>query len=226
MLDIHRDSPIGAIMRFISRGRLAKWHDKDSQSGFPNGALGTGTSEKSKSMPTDMKLVAWYGDDDPDNPLNWSLTKKLWVSLVLFFYSFAGYIGSSLYAASAPDISQLFKTSDVVTGLGFAIYILGYGIGPLLFSPLSEIPAVGRNWTYLISFSLFVILCVPMSLVENFAGILVLRFLLGFFCSPCLATVGASYSDMFGPIELPYVIAIWGGGTTLAPVCYTSSRRN
>lgn len=61
---------------------------------------------------------------------------------------------------------------------------------------MSEIPAFGRNLPYLTSFSLFVILAVPTALVDNYAGLLVLRFLTGFMGSPCLATGGATMQDM------------------------------
>jgi len=70
------------------------------------------------------------------------------------------------------------------------------GTGPLIFSPLSEIPVIGRNIPYLATFIIFVILCVPTALVDNFGGLLVLRFLQGFFGSPALATGGASMQDV------------------------------
>jgi DHA1 family multidrug resistance protein-like MFS transporter len=70
------------------------------------------------------------------------------------------------------------------------------GIGPLLWSPLSEVPAFGRNVPYMISFFLFVILSIPTALVNNLGGFLVLRFLQGFFGSPCLANGGASLQDL------------------------------
>ena len=54
-----------------------------------------------------------------------------------------------------------------------------------MFSPLSEVPAIGRNPAYAISGFLFVILCIPTSLVNNFPGLMVLRFLLGFMAGPC-----------------------------------------
>ena len=66
-------------------------------------------------------------------------------------------------------------------------------------SPLSEVPLFGRNMPYMVSFGLFVILCVPLALVNNYAGLLVLRFLVGFMGSPCLATGGASMQDMVQP---------------------------
>src|SRR5947207_13223654 len=69
-------------------------------------------------------------------------------------------------------------------------------MGPLIFSPLSEIPVIGRNIPYLVTFGIFVIVCVPTGLVDNFGGLLVLRFLQGFFGSPALATGGASMQDL------------------------------
>jgi DHA1 family multidrug resistance protein-like MFS transporter len=69
-------------------------------------------------------------------------------------------------------------------------------MGPLIFSPLSEIPVIGRNIPYLVTFGIFVALCVPTALIDNFAGLLVLRFLQGFFGSPALATGGASMQDL------------------------------
>ena len=163
-------------------------------------------------------LVTWYTDDDPENPQNWTFAKKAWVGTVIFFYTFAVYVGSSLYTAGIPDIVRIFGVSEVAASLGLSLYVVGYGIGPLLFSPLSEIPAIGRNPPYIITFVIFVILTVPASLVDNFGGLLVLRFLLGFFGSPCLATGAASYGDFFHPTALVYCITFWGAGATLGPV--------
>lgn len=70
------------------------------------------------------------------------------------------------------------------------------GIGPLLFSPLSEIPYIGRNPIYIITFTIFILLTVGTALCDSFSGFLVLRFLQGFFGSPCLATGAATLTDM------------------------------
>ena len=87
--------------------------------------------------------------------------------------------------------------------------MLGYGLGGLLFSPLSEIPAIGRNPPYAVSGILFVVLCIPQSLVDNYAGLMVLRFLMGFMGSPLLATAGATFADLFAPALMPFAIALW-----------------
>ena len=80
--------------------------------------------------------------------------------------------------------------------LGLSLYVLAYGTGPLLWSPLSEIPVIGRNPPYIITMGIFVLLLIPAALVHDFAGLMALRFLQGFFGSPCLATGGASLGDM------------------------------
>lgn len=133
-------------------------------------------------------LVSWYSETDPDNPRNWSRPKKGWVSFVILLYTFTVYVGSSLYVASIPGILEVFSVAPVIGSLGLSLYVIGYGLGPMLFSPPPEIPAVGRNVPYIFSFLMFVILGIPTYLVGNMAGLPVLRFLLGFFGSPCLAT--------------------------------------
>lgn len=87
--------------------------------------------------------------------------------------------------------------------------MIGYGLGPMVFSPMSEIPLFGRNLPYISSFALFVILAVPTALVNNYAGLLVLRFLTGFMGSPCLATGGATMQDLYSLLKLPYALTAW-----------------
>ncbi|KAL1866237.1 hypothetical protein VTK73DRAFT_4852 [Phialemonium thermophilum] len=175
------------------------------------------SSRANRGFGHENTLISWYSEKDPENPQNWSIGKKLWVSSLLLVYTFAVYVGSSLYTVSEPEIVDVFGVSSTAAAVGLTVYVIGYGMGPMLFSPLSEIPAVGRNPLYIITFLLFVLLCVPLPLVDSFAGLIVLRFLLGFWGSPCLATAAASYGDIWGPVELPYWIALWGGGATLAP---------
>ena len=51
---------------------------------------------------------------------------------------------------------EAFGVGTEVASLGLSLYVLAYGLGPLLFSPLSEIPAIGRNPPYMFSFGIFV----------------------------------------------------------------------
>jgi DHA1 family multidrug resistance protein-like MFS transporter len=131
-------------------------------------------------------------------------------------------MGSAIYTPAIPYIIEIFHTIPVVASLGLALYVLGYGIGPLIFAPLSEVPVIGRNPPYMATFAIFIILCVPTALVNNIGGFLVLRFLQGFFGSPCLATGGASIGDLYSLLYLPYFLSGWAafatGGPALGPL--------
>ncbi|KAF2029004.1 benomyl/methotrexate resistance protein [Setomelanomma holmii] len=162
-------------------------------------------------------LVDWYATDDLENPQNWAFGKKAVVLLQILMYTMGVYMGSAIYSPSIPGVMERFGVEIGAASLGLSMYVLAYGIGPLLFSPLSEIPIIGRNPPYIISYAIFVILLVPTALVDNFAGLIVLRFLQGFFGSPCLATGGATLQDIYSLIKLPYVLSLWAFAATCGP---------
>lgn len=82
--------------------------------------------------------------------------------------------------------------SQVVATLGLSLFVAGYGLGPLLWAPMSEVPIIGRNPVYIFTLAVFVALQVPTVLATNLGMLLAFRFLTGFFGSPPLATVGIS----------------------------------
>ena len=180
--------------------------------------------ERTKSiaiMPTKTSdgtiLVDWYTSDDPANPQNWSNKKRFFVSLIVCMYTFAVYTGSAIYTSGEQGVINRFGVSATDASLPLSLYVLAYGIGPLLFAPLSEVPVVGRSPVYTITFLIFVILSVPTALVNNFAGLLVLRFLQGFFGSPCLANGGATMQDMYSLLYLPYALTFWVSAAYCGP---------
>ncbi|KAF2805188.1 MFS general substrate transporter [Mytilinidion resinicola] len=180
--------------------------------------------EKTKSRPIvpavtsdGTILVDWYNTDDPANPQNWSPKKKFTVAFLIDLYTFVVYAGSAIYVSSEGLIMERFGVGNFKASLGLALYVLGYGLGPLILSPMSEIPAFGRNVPYVVTFAIYVILCVPTSLVDNLGGLIFLRFLLGFLGSPCLANGGASMGDMYSLLYLPYSVAFWVSAAFAAP---------
>ncbi|KIX98175.1 uncharacterized protein Z520_06255 [Fonsecaea multimorphosa CBS 102226] len=162
-------------------------------------------------------LVDWYATDDPENPQNWSRGKKTIVVLQIYLYTLAVYMGSAIFTPSEPFIVEKMGVSPNVAALGLSMYVLGYGIGPLIFSPLSEIPIIGRNPPYMVTLGIFVIISIPTALVDSFPALVVLRFLQGFFGSPCLATGGASIGDIFSLLKLPYFLTGWAAFATAGP---------
>ena len=94
----------------------------------------------------------------------------------------------------------------------------GYGVGPMFWAPLSEIPQIGRNPIYIGTLLAFVCLQLPVIFAKNFGMLLAFRFITGFVGSPVLATGGASIADMFRPQLRAYGIAIWGLSAVSGPV--------
>lgn len=162
-------------------------------------------------------IVNWYGPDDAANPQNWTSGQKLVPTLIVDTYTFAVYLGSSIITGSYAGIMRQFGVSQQAVSLTLSMYVLAYGIGPLLWSPLSEIPSLGRNSLYIFTFAMFIILLIPTALVNNFPGLVVLRFLLGFFGSPCLATGPATLGDMYAFGKLPYALSTWAVVATSGP---------
>lgn len=180
--------------------------------------------EKTKSIPIVPRktkdgaiLVDWYYTDDPDNPQNWSNLRRAMVAVIICLYTFVVYTSSAIYTTSSEGVMEAFGVNATEASLGLALFVLGYGLGPLLFSPLSELPSIGRNPVYIITMFLFVIISIPTALVTNYPGLMVLRFLQGFFGSPCLANGAATLGDMYSEMSLPYALIAWVSAAYCGP---------
>lgn len=117
---------------------------------------------------------------------------------------------------------EIFGVSQVAATLGLCLFVAGYGLGPMFWSPMSEIPQIGRNPIYIGTLAVFVALQAPTALASNFGMLLAFRFITGFFGSPVLATGGASLADIWNPKKRAYAMSIWGiaaiCGPTLGPL--------
>ncbi|OCF54365.1 hypothetical protein L486_08279 [Kwoniella mangroviensis CBS 10435] len=171
-------------------------HNNSSNTGMANNE-----QQAEEGMKEDPNLVTWYGDDDPENPYNWSTRYETFVALQMSFLTFAVYIGSSIYSA-----------------VGLTAFVIGYGIGPMLWSPIAELSNVGRMPVYVATLFIFVALQFPTIYANNIHTLLAMRFFAGFFGSPALAVGGATMGDMFKPKHLAYAIGVWGCGAVCGPV--------
>lgn len=88
----------------------------------------------------------------------------------------------------------------------------------MVWSPLSELPMVGRSPTYVLTLVVFVFFQFAVIYAKNFGMLLAFRFLTGFIGSPALATGAASMGDIWDPQIRDYMIAVWGAFAISAPV--------
>ncbi|KAH0427132.1 hypothetical protein CcaCcLH18_09879 [Colletotrichum camelliae] len=250
-MDLLHDTPFGILLNFLARGKIKQlqyyeernpeiWRRyiepdasdrsiaNSSQEGVPEQAEGASQVQSEvtdvrvdSEKGTDMRLVEFL-PGDPENPLNWSLSKKTFATFQICLLTIAIYIGSAIYAAGVADVSRVFGVSPVAGVLGLTLFVAEYGLGPMVWSPISEAPQIGRNPVYIGSIALFVLLQIPTVLSVNFGMLLAFRFITGFVGSPVLAVGGASLAEIWRPQKRAYAICIWGiaavCGPTMGPV--------
>merc|ERR1711981_422677 len=135
----------------------------------------------------DVHLIDFL-PNDPENSLNWSTSKKSFVTFLICLLTTGVYIGSAIFTAGIEDFMREFGVARVPATLGLTIFVAGYGLGPMLWSPMSEIPQIGRNPIYISTLFAFVFLNFGVIYATNFGMFLAFRFLTGFVGSPVLAT--------------------------------------
>ncbi|TVY23600.1 Caffeine resistance protein [Lachnellula hyalina] len=165
----------------------------------------------------DEFLVDWYGPDDGENPQNWSRTQKLLVATQICLLNWSVYMASSIYAPAEISAMADFHSSEIVATLGLSLFTLGYGIGPMLWSPMSEMPRFGRSGIYFWTLLFFVLFQLPTGYAVNMAMFLVFRFITGVFGSPTLSTGGATMMDMYDMGAASIAIPIWGAFAIISP---------
>lgn len=163
-------------------------------------------------------VVDWDGPDDMANPRNWPMFKKCMVAIVMALITASLYMGSALFTPAEQQLITHFNTTEVRVTLGLSLYVWGYGIASLWFSPMSDNPLFrGRLWIYLFCQVVFCALQIPTALCNHIAPFVVLRFLAGCMASPPLATGGATYDDVFGFPTVTYALIAWSAGGVLGP---------
>lgn len=173
---------------------------------------------KSNADENDPFLVDWNGPDDTENPRNWTNRRKIWHLFIIMMLTCATYAGSSIHTPAQEKFQEDMHVGHVAGTLPLSIYVLGYGLGPVIFSPMSEVAIIGRNSIYLITLFLFTMFQIGCALAPNLGAMVVFRLITGIFCSPSLAIGGASLSDFFSRKILTFAIAIWSIAAVAAPI--------
>ncbi|KAJ4214037.1 hypothetical protein NW759_010563 [Fusarium solani] len=221
------DTVFGQLVRLLSKRRLLKCPDEINPKVYEQFVKRhTDTSSDSKIPEHTGNLeenkTSQHNDQNDGIPDESGLrqnatdmvlvdcSRKLLVTVQICILNFGIYIGSSIYTPGELSVMEEFGASEIVATLGLSLFVLGYGLGPMLFSPMSEMPQIGRSRIYFWTLFAFVLLELPTGYATSMAMLLVFRFLTDFFGSPVLATGGATIMDMYPPVEVPYWISIFG----------------
>ncbi|GAB7344031.1 hypothetical protein MBLNU457_1953t1 [Dothideomycetes sp. NU457] len=171
----------------------------------------------STATPTDPHIVDWDGPDDPQNPLNWTKNKKGIAVFVLSMLTLVTPLASSMFAPGVPSVMKEFgTTSQTLAEFVVSVYILGFAIGPLLISPLSEM--WGRYPVYIVTYFCFIIFTIACAVAKDMGSLIVFRFFSGCFGVTPVTIGGGTIADLFPAERRGAVMAIWAMGPLLGPV--------
>lgn len=133
----------------------------------------------------------WNGRDDPENPFNWSKSRKWRITAVAVFATLTTVMNGTILTVAHEAIDDAFGVSDSLFPHSYwpvAVWTLGGAVSCMVILPLLEDFGVrpGFLWTYLG----LIITLIPQAVAPDFGILLLGRFLSGG-CVAVLANTAA-----------------------------------
>ncbi|CAJ2507797.1 Uu.00g089830.m01.CDS01 [Anthostomella pinea] len=150
------------------------------------------------------KLVTFH-PDDPENPKNWSKAYKWYCTMVVAITCFVVAFASSVVTADIPGVVKEFNVSEEVALLSITLFVMGFGIGPMIFAPFGT--------TILVA----VVFIIPGAVAKNIATLLVARAIDGIAFSAPMTLVGGTMADMWKAEERGIPMAAFSAAPFIGP---------
>lgn len=159
-------------------------------------------------------LVDFDGPDDVYGPLNWPTRKKVITTMLYGLVTMTATWASSSYSAGTKQIASVFDVSEEVSTLGTTLFLFGFGVGPLLWAPLSEV--YGRRIAVLTPMFVAVCFSFGSATAKDFQTLMLTRFFGAFFASAPVTNTGGVLGDLYTPAwrgiaMAGYAMAVVGG---------------
>jgi MFS family permease len=125
-----------------------------------------------------------------------------------------------ILAAGFNDVAQTFHITPERVALTTGLYMMGLGIGSVIFSPTAIL--FGKRPVYLFSAILFITTAVWCALAPDFSNLIVARILQGVAVSPVECLPSATIAEIFFLHERAFRVGIYTllllGGKNLVPL--------
>jgi multidrug resistance protein len=149
-------------------------------------------------------------------PLNFSAFRKWLLVAMLSIITFMSPFASSILAPALGSLQADYHETDLTKGaMPVSIFVLGYAVGPLFLSPLSEI--YGRNVVLVSANAFFCVWLIGCALAPSLDLLIFFRFMCGVGGSACTTIGGAIIADMFPVSERGRAMTIWMLGPLFGP---------
>ncbi|EFE33932.1 uncharacterized protein ARB_07396 [Trichophyton benhamiae CBS 112371] len=178
---------------------------------------------KANQQSTDPNIVDWDGPDDPENPLNWSSTRRILIIIFVSSYTFTSNLAATIFAPGVKQMTHEFHiTNPTVEYMIISIYVLGFALGPIIFGPLSEL--YGRLVIYYTCILVFLAFTAGCTFSTNVEMFLAFRFICGCAASGPMSIGGGTLADIIPQEERGRAISIFTLGPMLGPDTPTAAR--
>ncbi|EXJ70698.1 uncharacterized protein A1O5_05688 [Cladophialophora psammophila CBS 110553] len=132
---------------------------------------------------------------DPDNPQNWPLHRKVYVSFASFAFAFAVAFGLTSYTVAVGDVVAEFNVSMTLAIAPFSLYLVGIAFAPVYTPHVTE--RFGRAPVYFVSLPICALFLLGTSRAQSIGALAVLRFFAGLGGGPCLVLIEGTFADVW-----------------------------
>ena len=165
-------------------------------------------------------VVLDFVEGDKENPFNWSLAYRGFLSLLLCLMTLFIGLATTAYSSGISNMTKDFGVSEELGQLGLFTFNFTCALAPLFLAPFCEL--AGRRVVYVGAYYLFSIMFIGLALGKNIATIVVCRALLGLFGCVGTILVGGTFDDMYKPRDRAIPMASFSYiailGTVAAPI--------
>ena len=146
----------------------------------------------------------------------WSTGRKWFQTVNLGVICFMVAFASGVITGDMTGPMETFNVSMEVVILTVTLFVVGFGVGPLVFAPLSE--EFGRQIIYNTTLLVAVVFIIPCAVAKNIGTLLVARFIGGVAFSAPMTLIGGSLSDIWATNERGVAMAVFSAAPFLGPV--------
>lgn len=159
-------------------------------------------------------IVDFDGKNDPYRPINWPTKKKVITTALYGLCTMSATWASSSYSSGTSQVAHEFHVGQQVATLGTSLFLVGFGLGPLLWAPLSEV--YGRRVAVLVPMFVGACFSFGSAVAKDLQTLMITRFFGAFFSSAPVTNTGGVLGDLYDPTwrgiaMAGYAMAVVGG---------------
>lgn len=163
-------------------------------------------------------VVGYEGPDDPNDPHNWPLSRRIPCTFLVAGIGCVVGIASAIESSALKPAAEEFGVAEIVESMATGLFLIGFGAGSLFAGPISE--TVGRNPVYICTLAIYMCFLVGCGLAPNIGAQLALRFIAGCFASTPLTCAGGTISDLWSPLERVFAFPIFANAAFTGELCW------